>query len=544
MSDDLKELEAKALSERRLGLLILEHKDGAALAAGVPHLRAAAEAWTKLNWPARRAEVLLDLGRLHAKSGDHQDAAQTYEEALAIFQTLDDERAIEAASGAGEARLACGQAPRALPALERAAALADRLNDHMRIAAAQLALGRALAACGRGDDAAVAAHKALGLYSSYKKHSLRAACHEVLAEAHAARNDRKAMADAFGLCVAIHIDELAKTQDGIAVLMRWAERERDADRHLEALAVLNRIKGLHEKINNRGGMAQVLRRIGVVHQRRGAETDAQTAYSEALGIAEATSDQDGLSRTLLLLGLSRIKSADHDGGLADLERSVKVAAACSNLDHEADALAAQARELRRRGETDRALAVMQRWVEVLKALGDRDDVLKVLGEIADVHAERGSTDEAEVVLRRLIQVCNRAEDRGVRGRARQQLGGIVARRGDHGESYLHFSQALEDFGHDCERALATRLLWHMGNACLHRHDPTTALNHFYDALRRNEGATDDQGKAKVLVGIGNAKAMLGQDAEAKTVFDEAAALCERQGDVKSTQIIRRATRKL
>jgi tetratricopeptide (TPR) repeat protein len=544
MTDVLKDMEAKAFKERRLGLLILENKEGAALAAGVPHLRAAAEIWTQLNWPAKRAEVLLDLGRLHTKSGDFQDAAQTFEEALAIFQTLDDERAIEAASGAGEAHLACGHASRALPALERAAALADRLNDHMRIAAAQLAWGRALAACQRGDEAATAAHKALGIYTSYKKHSLRASCHEVLAEAHAARGDRQAMADAYGLCVAIHLDELAKTQDGIAVLMRWAERERDADRPRESLAVLHQVKVLQEKASNHGGVAQVLRRIGVVHQRAGAENAAQTAFREALMIAEATGDQDGLSRTLLLLGLSRLKTADHDGGLADLERSAQVAQVSDNHDHEAEALAAQARELRRRGETERALVVMQRWVEVLKALGDREDVLKVLGEIADVHAESGATDEAEVHLRRLIQVCSRPEDRAVRGRARQQLGGIVARRGDHRESYLHYSQALDDFGPDCERSLAARLLWHMGNACLHGQDPTSGLTHLHDALRRLEGTEAHQARAKVLVGIGNAKAMLGQDAEAKSVFEEAALLCERQGDMKSTHIIRRVTRTL
>jgi hypothetical protein len=63
-------------------------------------------------------------------------------------------------------------------------------------------------------------------------------------------------------------------------------------------------------------------------------------------------------------------------------------------------------------------------------------------------------------------------------------------------------------------------------------------------LRRLEGTEAHQARAKVLVGIGNAKAMLGQDAEAKSVFEEAALLCERQGDMKSTHIIRRATRTL
>ena len=48
------ELEARAQSERRLGLLILENKNGAALAAGVPHFRNAAELWAQAGWPSRR----------------------------------------------------------------------------------------------------------------------------------------------------------------------------------------------------------------------------------------------------------------------------------------------------------------------------------------------------------------------------------------------------------------------------------------------------------------------------------------------------------
>ncbi len=55
---------------------------------------------------------------------------------------------------------------------------------------------------------------------------------------------------------------------------------------------------------------------------------------------------------------------------------------------------------------------------------------------------------------------------------------------------------------------------------------------------------DEKLRPKVLVGIGNAKAMLGHSGEARTIFDEAADLCEKQGDVRATTIIRRATRTL
>src|SRR5579862_6947389 len=75
----------QAHEERRLGLLILENKTGAALATGVPHFPAA-DLWERAGSPTRRAECLLDLGKLHTKSGNHGDAAKVLTEALRVFE--------------------------------------------------------------------------------------------------------------------------------------------------------------------------------------------------------------------------------------------------------------------------------------------------------------------------------------------------------------------------------------------------------------------------------------------------------------------------
>ena len=84
-SESQSKLQDRAFSERRLGLLILENKDGAALAAGIPHFHASIEAWRTLNWPTRVAEVQLDLATLHRKAGHVQEASAAATEAFHAF---------------------------------------------------------------------------------------------------------------------------------------------------------------------------------------------------------------------------------------------------------------------------------------------------------------------------------------------------------------------------------------------------------------------------------------------------------------------------
>jgi tetratricopeptide (TPR) repeat protein len=544
MPADNHELEAQAQDERRLGLLILENKDGAALSAGVPHLQAAADIWGRLEWPARRAEVLLDLGRLHDKAGDARDAAGAYDEALRLFDGLGDPRAIEAAGGAGEARLRLGEAGAALAVLRRAVEIADRINDHMRIAAANHELARAHIALKQGAEALAAAEKAHRQFAAYRKGIQVARCRERFAEAQQVLGDLDAMAREYAACAAIYQDELGRSVEAGEVLLRWAEREREAGRLDQAMAVLQRARELHERGGGKAGIATVLRRFGQIHQARGEAPAAEAAYRQALDIGAAIGDQDGISRTQLLLGHLALAQGREGEGLELLRRSAETAAAGGNLHHQEQALAASAHELRARGRVEEALAAMQRWVEVLKQLGDREDALKVLGEIADLHQERGATADAEIHLRRLVQVCSRPEDRTVRARVRRQLGALLARRGEHQEAYLHLSNALAEHDPAAEPALCALLQWQLGQSSLHRHDPESALRHYEEADALLKVHADDRLRVKVLVGIGNARAQQGRDAEARAAFDAAAVLSESRGDISNTMIIRRAAKKI
>ncbi len=555
-------LQDQAFSEHRLGLMILENRSGAALAAAIPHFLSAIAIWRQLNWPTRVAEIQLDLGRLHTKSGNFAEAAALSAEAVHAFAGAGDERAIDAGILAGKAYLEVNQAPAALRSLQRAVAIADERNDHLRIAAVQVELGRAQVATGDAPAALKAATRALGIFDSYKRKIEVARCHEVIANAQTIAGDAPAAGAAYESAIAVY-QELGRPVETGEVLNRFADWQRDRGDLAAAEAILDRALALYTQTGKQGLAAQTLRRLGTVHAKRGDTTKADERYRRSLELCRTLEDHEGLSRTYYLLGAADLRAGLVDDGLAKLNESLVAAERANQPSLLEPTLAAIARVHRSRGEHDAALEVMQRWVEVLKAQGDRHDALQVLGTIAEVHLDKGAWDQAEAHLQRLVRATTSPADRDLHTRTLRQLGTVEARREAWPAARAHLTEALESLAADVQPETRAALNAQIGHVCLRQADAIirsgahrqvgsgghpdcllAAVDHLHAAEQQFTTAHDSHALARVLVDLGNAKALLGQTSEAKSAFEQAADTCEKQGDVRATTIIRRATRTL
>ncbi len=545
------QLQDRAFDQRRLGALILENKDGAALQAAIPHFTEAAAIWEKLHWPVRQAEILCDLGRVHAKAHDDHHASEAYTKAQRLFAGADDVRSVDAGIAGANAWLTQGRADAALALLKDAAVAADKHNDHLRLAGVRLELGRALVVQGDAVKATEAAELALKTFTDYRQWQQVAAVHELTARAHALANRLDESTAAWERAVKQHQD-LGRPLEAGECLARWADHAKDRGDTTTALAALERGLALHRHGDKKAAIAQMLRRIGSVHLKRKEFAEARARYSESLELSRTLEDQEGISRSLYLLGAAEVQAKRLEEGQALIEESLAAAEKLGLQSVIEPALAALARVLRARGDHDRAIEVMNRWVTVLKDLGDRQDALQVLGTIAELHQERGAWFEAEAHLDRLLQVANRPEDQTARARALALMATVKSHNGSLTEAKTLLRAAIDQLPAITPERTRARLSYRLGSLLLveasghggHQPDGDLAAESLSWLQRAEHHLThedDDQARAKVLVAIGNAKALLGQVDEAKTVFDEAADLCEKQGDVRSTRIIRKAT---
>ncbi len=548
------ELQDQAFSERRLGLLILENKDGVALSAGIPHFQAAIAIWRRLGWSNRVAEVNLDLARLQRKAGNAHEGAAIAGEAFHAFAGSGDERAIDAGVLAGGALLDLNRAGEALALLQRTAAIADERNDHLRLAAVRLELARAHIAVGDAAAALATGRLARDTFDSFRRRIEVARCHELFASAHTVAGDPAAAIADYEAAIAI-LAELGRPVDAGEVLGRLADWQRDRGDLAAAHEVLGRALALYRQTGKSPLIAQTLRRLGTVQAKRGDGAAADASYREALDLCRALGDHEGISRTLYLLGAAELRAGRTDEGLARLEQSLAAAGEAGTPLLREPVLAAIVRVHRGRGDHDRAIAAMHAWVDVLKAQGDRQDALQVLGSIAEVYQDMGAWADAEAHLARLVRVTTKAEDRDLHARALRQLAVAEARRHDWEAARSHLQEALEAMVEATPETRAA-LLAQLGHVGLREADALArsgrpapaalldAVTVLEEAERIYRTAGDDTALGRVLVDLGNAKALLGRDAEAKVDFERAADAAEKRGDVRATQIIRRATLKL
>lgn len=532
----MSDLDDRANDAHRLGMMIVESRTGQALAAAIPHLREAADLFGSAQRVVRRAECLVDLGRVHRRLGHHAEAAGAFAEALGQVEDESDlTMAITAASEAGLALLDIGDAEPALHMLRRAESLADKANDHLQLAQVRHDLARCHVA--RRDPAAAtkAAQAALAVFTAYKKALQRASCEERLAEAAAAAGDHAEAAKRYE-AASSQLLEQARLADADEVFERWADHERDRGAFDEAQRLGEARVARHAGSGNRGLEARALRHLGMVLAKRQDNVAALAAFRRALAISEATADRAGQAQAQLHIGAALVRSGEAKEGLRRLEIAVECAAEAGDRRTEEEALAAVVAQQRASGDARAAYGSMRRWVEALRRKGDHEHEIQALGEMVQVGRETGDLTQVEGSLRELIAACAEPSHRTQRVDAHHHLGVLITRRGDLAGGLDHLKQALQLLGDDNVPGVRSQLLYRIGNIELRLNRAADALGHLQAALASNP---DEKLRPRILVDLGNAQAVLGKEDEAVDLFEQAAKVAEKQGDVRATQMIRR-----
>ncbi|MCS6970087.1 MAG: tetratricopeptide repeat protein [Planctomycetota bacterium] len=535
MSDELIE---RANNARRLALMIVENRSGPALAAAIPHLHEAASLFASAGRPVRQAECLIDCARVHERLGQHREAASAYREALPLVEDESDlSLAIAAASGAGQALLALHDSEQATALFERAAALADQVNDHLRLAQVRLDLARCLLARGEAAAARSIATAALATFSAYRQTQQRAVCLERLAEAAFQAGDPAEGARLYREA-AEQLHELGRIAEADAVLARWADVERDRAAYDNALRIDRERIARHEASGNRALLAQAFLHLGLIEAKRRDQAAALAAFQRARALWEALEDQSSMARADYHIAAALIALGERDDARQRLEQAAALAAAARDHRTEAEALASLVAVLRAAGDEAGTAATVQRWVEALRASGDREQEIAALGELAELGRRTGRLDRAEEALREVIALCQ-GDPQRYRVQlvdAHHHLGVLMARRGDLAGGLEQLQRALALLGEIPAYALRAHLRYRIGNCLLRLGRAREAQEQLQEALA---ACPDDKLRARILVDLGNAQALLGQEESAIDFFEQAARVAEQQGDVRATQIIRR-----
>jgi tetratricopeptide (TPR) repeat protein len=534
--DFMSDLDDRANDARRLGLMIVESRTGHALAAAIPHLREAADLWGKAQRMVRRAECLIDLGRVHRRLGQTADAATVFAEALGLVEDESDlTQAITAASEGGLALLERGELEASLTMLRRAEALADRANDHLQLAQVRHDLSRCHLVRREASAAQVAAASALATFTAFRKGLQRAACEERLAEAAGLAGNTAEAAKRYEAAVSL-LTEMGRLADVDEMCGRWADYERDRADFAAALRIDEARIARHAASGNRGLQIGALIHYGMVQAKAQDAKASLATFRKALALAETCDDRASQAKAQFHIGAALIRTGDAVEGLRRLLIAAELAAESKDQRLEEESLAAVIAQQRTAGDGPGALATMRRWVDALRRRGDREHEIQVLGDMVEIGRQTGHLSAAEESLRELIAACGGEAHRPQLIDAHHHLGVMMSRRGDLDGGLDHLRRSLALIGDQPSYALRSQLLARIGNIELKGNRPAEALKSLQAALASNP---DEKLRPRILVDLGNAQAMLGKEDEAIDLFEQAAKVAEKQGDMRATTIIRR-----
>lgn len=536
------ELIDQAMEAYRHAHILIEGKVGRDIGEAIPFLRQTADLWGQALRSQSKAEVLMELGRLHLRLGHHEDAAATFEEALVVFREASMKKpAADAGIQAGLARKAEGRPDLAVAYLERSLEILKGEGSLIDVAQAEMTLASILLDDRRAADAIAHYETALPTFERFSKRAEVAHVREMLAVARSQNGDDSGAASDFEVAIAMKKDQLGDLRGAAKTMSRYADALRRCGKPEDALKRYREALSIHKLRNDATLQAQTLGNIGTTLAGMGRSDEAVAHYRDCIALSKQAGERAALAQAhhnLAAILLDQGKNAD---AIAEFDKALAICDELGSRQLGARILSVLADLHTEAGDQDRAQAARQRRADLLGQAGDLRQQVEALGELLDEAMQNEDWEAALTYQTRILSeaatVLNDAE--AADHRLRQGI--LLIRLGDAAEAVSALTQALlrAQMTNDDERT--GRALRHLGQAELQAGASADAQGHFQRAVDLYRAKGDERNLASSLVGLGNALVQLNRNAEAKTIFEEAADLREKLGDTKGTQTIRKAT---
>ncbi|MBQ1088211.1 tetratricopeptide repeat protein [Streptomyces sp. B93] len=235
---------------------------------------------------SRHAEAIKGLGDIHRVQGNYDESAASYQEALAIYQSIDDRLGqANVIDDLGDIHRVQGRFTEASAAHREALEIYRDIGDPLGQANTTKGLGDVHYAQGQYDEAVAAYEDALTIYRGSGALLGQANTTKNLADIHRfqGRFDEAAAAYAEALATFVTLGDRRGQADAHSGLGDLHEAQ---DRPEEAATAYDKALTTYEAIGDRRGQADTYVSLGYLHQSQRRYDEATAAYDKALAVYE------------------------------------------------------------------------------------------------------------------------------------------------------------------------------------------------------------------------------------------------------------------
>lgn len=314
-------------------------------------------------------------------------------------------------------------------------------------------------------------------------------------------------------------------------LIEQSEALRRKGNFAQALVVLDVTQRVAQQIDDKKGLAIVLRNIGTIHVQQGNYVQGLDYYQQSKTLAEMLADKAEVARVLNNIGIVHRALGNYEQALIDYQRSLTLKEALGDRAGVAATLNNIGAIYQSQGDYDHALNYYQQSLSLKDQLADRPGIAVTLGNIGNVHQLQGNYAQALNYYRQSLALCEQLGSRNdLVALALSNIGNVHHSQGNH-EQALNFYQksvALnESLGNKAGIAIT---LGNIGTVYQSQANYEQALNYYQKSLTLKEALGDKSGIAITLGNIGVIHQANGNSEQALSFSQKSLSMFEALGD--------------
>ena len=313
-------------------------------------------------------------------------------------------------------------------------------------------------------------------------------------------------------------------------LLKQVETLRLKGSYPQALVLLDVARRVAEQINDRDGLASVLRGIGNIHVRQGNHSLAEKYFQESLELSEALGDKALMARALSGIADVLRFRGKYSESLDYYRRSLALREELGDQLDIARALGNIGVLYHSQGDYAQALDYQHRSLAIKEALGDKVETSYTLGNIGIVHQSQGDYNEALDCFRRSLKLSEALGDLAGISSNLSNIGISLRSLGDYAQALEYAQKALalkQKLGDKVEIA---RILANIGVLHQSQGDYAQALEYYQKSLALREALSDKIGIARTMGYIGGVHRAQGNGTLALEYHQKSLAVFEALGN--------------
>ena len=251
---------------------------------------------------------------------------------------------------------------------------------------------------------------------------------------------------------------------------------------VEALRLSRVTVAVAERIGEPAGVARAAYMTGVVHYHRGEYEAALEHYRRSLAMEEALKNQRGIATALTGIGLVYRTQGDFDGAMRFYRRGLEAAEAAGDKVIVANTLNLIGVTYRLQGNRRLALEHFQKALPLFEEANNQAGVTGLWNNIGNIYLQQGQYDLAVDSFRKSLELAEKSKYRTQSSIALNNIGRVHHLRGDHTKALDFYRQSLairEEIG---DKTGAARVLTNIAEAHTETRDYDRALEYYAKTL--------------------------------------------------------------